>query len=251
MSKTPEETADFLFPLTRRQTRTERVTAELADLSRLPRRRVLTQAQETHKDRRLASETLIAVVRGFLRAGDENAANTALEALIERLRPAVRARAQRWSALFPADVSNAEDDAILKLVGYLRSTDSGQEFWECNFIHCFNKRLDDLFRQIAGQRKETLSLTSKWADGDERDHLDETPDAASESAFAAIFDDIVTQETIQALSREIPRLTEYLFLHTQGYTDKEIAVKMGVTDRTLRNWKDRAKIVLTTLRTRP
>ncbi len=247
MSKTSEEAADFLFPLTRRQTRTGKVTAELAEMNRLPRRRVLVWVQEKRKDHWLAHETLVAVLRGFLRAGDRDAADAVLEALINRLRPAVTARAKRWSVLFPADVDNAEDEAVRKLISYLRSTDAKEEFWECNFTFCFNKRTDDVFKRAAAERGAAVSLTSAWADGEERDRLETLPDRESESAF----DDIETQELIQALDQAVPRFAEYLHFHRNGYTDKETAVHLDVTDRTLRNWKDRAKIILTTLEVRP
>lgn len=246
MSKTSEETADFLFPLTR-HTRADKATLELKELSRLPIRQVEARAKETHKDCWLARETLVAVVRGFLRAGNQKAADTVLTALIDRLRPDLKARARAWRTLSPVDFNDAEGEAVMKLMACARSTEVKEEFWECNFAHCFKFRVDDVFKRAAGQRKDILSLNSTWADGDERDRLDETPDAASESAF----NDIETQELIQTLNQAVPGIAEYRYLHEQGYTDKEIAVKMNVTDRTLRNWKDKARAVLTTLRSCP
>lgn len=247
MSKKYEEAADFLYPLTSRRTRTDAVTAELAALSRLPARQVMARAQETHADRRLARETRVAVVRGFLRAGNEKAADDVLTALIDHLRPALKARAQQWSAVFPADVDDAVEDAVLKLIGYVRATDAGQEFWECNFAHCLKLRMAETFRHAATQRRNTLSLTTTGADGKERDRTEETADPEGEMAF----DDIETQALIRAINQAVPGFAGYLFLHTQGYTDKEIAPKLGVTDRTLRNWKDRAKALLPILRPQP
>ncbi len=245
--KTVEEATDFLYPLGPRRTRTDAVTAELTVLSRLPVRQVVARAQETHADRRLTRETRVAVVRGFLRAGNQKAADDVLTALIDHLRPALKARAQQWSAVFPADVDDAVEDAVLRLVGYIRSADAGQEFWECNFAHCLKLRMAEAFRHAAAQRRNTLSLTTEGADGGERDRTDETADPEGETAF----DDIETQALIQALNQAVPGFAEYLLLHQNGYTDKEIAPKLGVTDRTLRNWKDRAKVLLPTLRPQP
>lgn len=246
-NKTSEEAIDFLYPLTSRHTRTDAVTAELAALSRLPARQVLAQAKETHKDRRLAHETLVAIVRGFLRAGNTKASDAALTALIDRLRPLVKARAQQWSAVFPADVDDAVEDAVLKLIGYIRATDAGQEFWECNFAYGFKFRLSDAFKHAARQRQNTHSLTAKWADGKERDQGDDLPDTASEIAF----DDIETQQMVQAITQAVPGFAEYYTFHKLGYSDKEIAVKMKVTDRTLRNRKHKAESVWNTLRPQP
>ena len=247
MSKISEEAADFLFALTRQHTRTETVTAELTALSRLPVRLVLARAEETRKDRRLAHETLVAVVRGFLRVGNITAADTVVTALIDRLRPIVRAQAQQRSALFMADVDDAVEDALLKIIQYIRSTDAGQEFWECNFAHGFKFRLADAFRRAARQRRNTLSLTSEWADGAERDRVDALPDTASEIAF----DDIETKQMIQAITQAVPGFDEYYTLHRFGCTDKEIAARMVVSDRTLRNWKHKAEAVWNTLRPTP
>jgi len=244
---TVEEAADFLYPLTSRHTRTDAVMAEMTALSRLPIRQVVARARETAPDQRLARETLVAVVRGFLRAGHQKAADEVLTILIDRLRPAVEARGRRWSALFPADADNAEGDAVLTLIAHIRSTEAGQEFWECNFVFCFHKRLDDAFLRAARQRRDVSSLTSERADGTERDRAEEAADPQGEAAF----DDIETQELIEALNRQVPGFAEYYFLHQNGYTDKEIAPKLGVADRTLRNWKDRAKTILPTLRPQP
>ncbi len=239
--------ADFLFPLTSRHTRTDAVTAELIALSHLPTGQVVVRAKETSRDRRLAHETLVAVVRGFLRSGNIQASDAALTALIDRLRPLVKVRALQWSALFAADVEDAVEDALLTLIGYIRSTDAGQEFWECNFAYGFKFRLSDAFKHAARQRRKTQSLTTEWADGKERDQGDDLPDTASETAF----EDIETQQMVQAITQAVPGFAEYYTLHRLGYNDKEIAAKMGVADRTLRNWKDRAKTLLTTLGTRP
>ena len=247
MSKTSEEAADFLFPLTRRHTRTEAVTAELTILSRLPVRQVLARAEETRKDRRLAHETLVAVMRGFLRAGNTAAADAVLTALVDRLRPIVKAQAQQWSVLFVADVDDAVENALVKIIGYVRSTDAGQEFWECNFAYGFKFRLSDAFRHAARQRRNTLSLTSEWADGEERDRMDALPDTASKIAF----DDIETQQMVQAITQAVPGFAEYYTFHKLGLTDKEIALNMGVADRTLRNWKHRAESTWNTLRPQP
>lgn len=249
MSKTSEnkileEAADFLYPLTSRHTRTDAVTAQLVALSRLPAGQVVVRAQEMHKDRRLAHETLVAIVRGFLRAGNTKASDAALTALIDRLRPLVKARALQWSALFAADVDDAVEDALLSLIRYIRNTDAREEFWECNFAYGFKFRLSDAFKHAARQRQNTHSLTAEWADGKEHDQGDDLPDTASEIAFDAI----ETQQMVQAIAQAVPGFAEYYTFHKLGYNDKEIAAKMDVTDRTLRNRKHKAEAVWNTLR---
>ncbi len=247
MSNTSEEAADFLYPLTSRHTRTDAVTAELVALSRLPAGQVVVRAKEIRKDRRLSHETLVAVVRGFLRAGNIPASDAALTALIDRLRPLVKARASQWSGLFAADVEDAVEDVLLTLIRYIRTPDAGQEFWECNFAYGFNFRLSDAFQHAARQRQNTHSLTAEWADGKEHEQGDDLPDTASESAFDAI----ETQQMVQAIAQAVPGFAEYFTRHKLGYTDKEIAAKMGVADRTLRNWKHKAETVWNTLRPQP
>lgn len=245
MSQTQSQTRggpDFLFPLSR-YARTEAVAAELAALGRLPRRRILARAAEASagRDGPLSREALTALVRGFVRAGDSEAADAVLDALLRRVRPALTARAAAWRTLSPVDFEDAAAEAMLTLAGFVRATGPTEELWECNFATCFKLRMDSVFLRAARRRRPTSPLTAIGADGEARDLLAETPDPRGEEPFA----DLEAGAVRQALIRAVPGLGEYLFFSDAGYSDAEIAARLSVSDRTLRNWKAKGREFLT------
>ena len=185
MSTIPEDNPcagpDFPFPL-QRHTRTEAVTAQLTEMGRLPRRGVLRRAADMGANR-LALETLIAVLRAYLRAGDGEAADTVLEHLTVRLRGPIFAKAASWTTIAPADREDAAGEAGLRLLGYVRNLSPTEEFWECNFTHCFTQRMSTILKAIGQAGTPTVSLSGTDDEGGERDGLANLPDAGAEARF--------------------------------------------------------------------
>lgn len=241
MSKVTEENSaspDFLRPLHRPgRTRTALVTAQLAELSRLPRASVLRRAAATQAAHRWERETLIAVIRAYRRAGDNPAAEAVTGCLVKRLRGAIQAKVSAWETLGKADGEDAAGEAVLKIIGYVSNLTPTEEFWECNFTQCFNQRMNTILTTLTRHPLRTTSLTLGNDDSEARDGLAELEDFQAQRPFM----DIEIQETIAALSQANPQMGEYLFLRREGFTDEEIAAQLGKTSRTLRNWKEQAR----------
>jgi hypothetical protein len=239
MSITTEDSRspiNFLYPLVKR-TRTEAVTAQLTDLSRLPRSQVLRRMKETDPSKWPARETLIAVIRAYTRVGDEEDARQVLEVFLHRLRPAIKARVKAWGTVVESDREDAEGQIAVKLMEYVFNTAPGEEFWECNFAGCFNTRTVNILKAFALQRTPAISSSVANASGEEHDLLAELPDAGAEIRFQ----DIEADELWVFLSRGNPQIGEFLYLCCAEMSDSEIARRLGVTDRTLRNWKTRIR----------
>ena len=243
LSRTPEDThstrPDFLPPLSR-HTRSEAVTAQLTGLSRLSRTSLLRRVASEERADRLALETLIALVRGYQRAGDRPAADSVLDALVPRLRSAARSKVASWGTAALPDPENAVEEAVVRLLQYVSRGTPSEEFWECNFTHCFGQRMSTILRDLSNQIRtgpQTVSLAGPDDEGEERDGLSNLPDPGAASDFT----DVETQEAVAALGRDNPQISQYWFLALRGYTDEEIAAYLKVTTRTLRNWKGKAQ----------
>ena len=238
------DTASFLAflpaPLTKR-TRTDAVTSQLAALGRLSRTQALRRAEGLAAGQEpLARETLVALLRACRRAGDADAERRVLDSLLRRLRPAIKARVWAWRTLAPAGAEDGEREAIALLVAWFLSDAPSEEFWECNFEFTFNRRLISALKAVTRRRVPTLPATLPDGDGGEWDRLADQPDPAAETAFL----DVEARDSLALLSRADPRLAEAAFLLREGFLDAEIAAQLGVTDRTLRNWKGRMRVLL-------
>ena len=230
---------NVLYPLTKR-IRTETVTAQLTEMSRLPRGQVLRRIGETDKNKWLARETLVTLARAYTRAGDEETARRALEILLARQRPAIAARVRAWRTLETSDHEDVEGQIVVKLMEYVANLTPSEEFWECNFTSCFDLRTVNILKAFAARRTPAISAFTVTASGEERDLLAEVPDISAEARFQ----DIEVEELRASLSRDNPQIEEFLYLHLAGMTEAKIAARLGVTDRTLRNWKTKMRAAL-------
>ena len=239
MSIIPEDNhppINFLYPLVKR-TRTETVTAQLADLSRLTRSQVLRWMKETDPNKWPTRETLIAVIRAYTRAGDEEAARQGLGILIERLRPAIKARVKAWGTVVKSDREDAEGQIAAKLMEYVFTVTPSEELWECSFAGCFNTRTITILKAFAARRTPAISSSGMTASGEEYDLLAQLPDTGAQISFQ----DMEAEELRVFLSRGNPQIGEFLYLCLTEVPDSEIARRLGVTDRTLRNWKTKIR----------
>ena len=156
---------NFLFPLQKR-TRSEAVTAQLTELARLSRSAVLRRAAETEPARRLERETLVALVRGYERAGDTAAADAVLVLLTERISRAVAAKAAGWAGLTAEDKLDAQRQMMLIVCEQARTLTPAAELWEGNFGHCFNRRCITLWRSLTEREIPTVPAEIQMSGGE-------------------------------------------------------------------------------------
>jgi len=225
---------NFLFPLQKR-TRSEAVTAQLAEMSRLTQSAVLRRAAETGPERRLERETLVALVRGYGRAGNKDAADAVLEMLIGRINAALAAKVSSWAGLTPEDKTDAQRQMIVQICEQVSSLSQTAELWECNFTWCFQKRLITLWHRLTDRKVITVPAETQTHDGETWDRLEQQPDPAD--AFA----DIELRELAALVSGGSAKKSEAIFLRMSGFSEEEIAARLGVTSRTLRNWTAEAR----------
>ena len=232
MSTTPVESlppVNFLYPLVKR-TRTEAVTAELTELSRLERASVLKYVASADTREGPAWETLVAMARAYLRAGDPKAARQVLDALVRRVGALIAGKVAGWEGVTSEDRVDAKREAIRLLLRCVLNLDAGQELWECNFRHCFNFRMISLWKKIVAGRGREVSLSAQNTEGETYDGLEQIADP--QDAFA----ELEGNDFCRLLLPDYPQISRLIHLRLAGYSDVEIAAQVGVTDRTLRNW---------------
>lgn len=236
MSQIPDDTktVDFLFPLRGKHTRTDTVTAQLAALRGLSRAAVLRRAAETDTTRRLERETLVAVVRGFLRAGSQDDAEAVLLLLFKRVSGAVAGKTSAWAGLTPEDKTDARLEILAILCEKVCDLRPGAEFWECNLTECVNRRLITLWHKMTDKALPVVSNTIEMSGGEMLDRIEQYADPAE--TFAAM----TLADLVSLVSGGHPKRSEALFLKISGFTDEDIARRLKVTTRTLRNWTTEA-----------
>ncbi len=227
---TDDKTAVFLAPLHGKHTRTETVTAQLAELSSLGPAAVRRRAAETDLGRRLERETLVAVVRGFLRAGREDDADQVLILLLKRVSGAVAAKTAAWAFLTPEDKVDARRQMAAILCEKVCDLRPGAEFWECNFTTSFNRASISLWHSLTDHALPTVPNTVQMSGGETVDRVEQYADPAE--AFA----EMTMESLVEIVSGGSVKRSQALFLKLNGFTDEDIAKRLNVTTRTLRNW---------------
>ncbi len=236
MSQIPDDTKtpDFLFPLRGKYTRTSAVTAQLTALRGLSRAAVLRRAAETDTTRRLERETLVAVVRGFLRAGNEGDAEAVLLLLFKRVSGAITGKTAAWAGLTPEDKTDAQREMLAILCEKACDLRPGAEFWECNFATSFNRAAISLWHKITDKALPVVSNTVEVSGGETRDRIEQYADPTE------TFGEMEMRDLVALVSGGHPKRSEALFLKLSGFTDEDIARRLKVTTRTLRNWTTEA-----------
>lgn len=232
MSFIPDDskTTDFLFPLRGKHTRTEAVAAQLAALRGLSRAGVLRRAAETEKDTRLEWETLVAVVRGFLRAGNPDDADMVLLCLIRRVSGAIAAKTSAWAGLTAEDKTDARQQMAAIVCEKVCDLRPGAEFWECNFTTSFNRAAISLWHSLTDHALPTVSNVIEMNGGETVDRVEQFADPSE------TFKNIEMQTLVEMVSGGSAKRSEALFLKLNGFSDEDIAKRVNVTTRTLRNW---------------
>ncbi len=225
---------NFLFSLQKR-TRSDAVTAQLLEMGRLSRSAVLRRAREMGPDRRLERETLAALVRGYLRAADKDAADAVLEMLIRRVSGAIAGKISLWPGLSPEDKVDAQRQMIGHICEQVSSLSPSAEFWECSFAFCFNKRLITLWHRLTDRQAATVPAEVQNRDGEPLDRLEQQADPAD--GFA----DLELQDLVALVSGGSAKRSQAIFLRMSGFSEEEIAARLEVTSRTLRNWTAEAR----------
>ena len=227
-------------PLQRRQ-RPAHVIQELEELNRQPRGVVLQRARETDQIKGLTRETLVSLARTFHQRGDSEAVRIILDALIARVSGVLRRKLASWH-VHAADKEDLQRHVIVGLCGYWLDAKDGEELWECNFTTPFQLRTLTLIDGFFPKTVRATSFQAFYDDGEETGMEKDIADPESMAPFETILQNLPERAALQALADHNPSWGRVIHdKYVAGYTEEEIALRYGVTSRTIRNWISEAR----------
>ena len=130
----------------------------------------------------------------------------------------------------PEDKVDARQQMALLLCEKVCDLRPGAEFWECNLTECINRRLITLWHSLTDHALPTVANTIEMSGGGTVDRVEQYADPAE------TFRNIEMHSLVEMVSGGSVKRSEALFLKLNGFTDEDIAKRLNVTTRTLRNW---------------
>lgn len=210
------------------------VEAQLAELRALPSD-VLVARLEKDACGNYANETLVSVTRALVLAGVPDEARRVLRILADRVRGRTARHLDVWRIHGREAREDAAQEILRMMLECVLSVQPDQEFWECRFWTCFDRRARSLLRDLHLRDGATLSLDalSQSSPGILRDPAD-SPPARAEAA-----------EALRHLPE--PARTAFYLRFYCGYREESgdageatIATILGVSGRSVRNYLRRA-----------
>jgi hypothetical protein len=221
------------------------VQALLESWSRVSARALLQKV--TSEDVATPNEALVAVARAFMRSGATEDAWRIIEVLSRRVAGRTYRHLSLWGIAGASQQEDITRDILHMMIECVLSTDPQNEFWECRFWTCFDRRVRTLLRDFASRRHDNV----EWNEDVERAATDVRPLSAS-TATIDWTDNIAAKALLDRLPE--PLRTAFYLKHYAGYKEESadgeptIASTLGVSGRTVRNYLRRAELLLAELR---
>ncbi|BDI30346.1 hypothetical protein CCAX7_23970 [Capsulimonas corticalis] len=211
--------------------------AELDSLRGLNAVRAARRAGEE----RFTNETLVTLARVCASEGAEDAVWDLLEMLTERVAGRIARHLQVWGVTQREAREDLCGEILTAMYDCIACREVSQEFWECRFWICFDRRARTILRDYR-------------ASGSEHAGLDAQPEALDIGALA-VDDQVIARSALAALPE--PLRTAFVLKHYAGYAEESsnpeeytIASTLGVSGRTVRNYLRRAQDLLAPWRER-
>ncbi len=121
------------------------------------------------------------------------------------------------------------------MVECVRSTGPHNEFWECRFLTCFDRRVRSILRDFSSSRPSDAALD------------DDIAETLPDPQTVDWTDDIAARVLLDRLPE--PMRTAFYLKHYMGYKEESghgptIASTLGVSGRTVRNYLKKAEHLL-------
>jgi len=182
-------------------------------------------------------EALVAVARGLTKSGLEAEAWTVVDILIRRVAPRTYRHLAVWGMAGGRDQEDVTRDIVHMMIECVLSTSPQNEFWECRFWTCFDRRVRSLLRDFSHRRVGDTS----WDNAAEQ-----LPDVRQ--AAVDWTDNIAARALLDRLPE--PMRTAFYLKHYAGYKEESavpeptIASTLGVSGRSVRNYLRKAEQLL-------
>ncbi len=225
------------YPLSRGYTREKGVLADIAELDRLPPsafwRRIANC--DFHQPDCPGLETLVYLVRSMCRSGRREDAWQIAEILIQRISRGVMQSLARIYGISRDQVEELKNDLLGELYEDWLSLEPADEFWEVRFGICLNRKLIDAKKRHQRIQEHEVVLTGASDAESSLDPLEQMPDLSATDPESAS----LVRAALDSLPE--PLRSAFFLAEHEGWTEESIAVHLGVTSRTVRNYLARAR----------
>ncbi len=188
-------------------------------------------------------EALVCLLRTYQRRGETDNAWRLAEVLLQRTVPFLNRHISVWH-LPPHYVEECIRDTQEQLLNDMFNLSAKAEFWEIRFWLCLKRRLLNVIQHYKRITEAEFHPTDTLEDGEQgEDSISRIPDSKSlPLANRALIADALAQ------LKEQERIAFTLF-HSEDWGQQEIAERLGVSERTVRNLLTRAEKRLAEWRT--
>ncbi|MEO7717554.1 MAG: hypothetical protein ABIY70_15245 [Capsulimonas sp.] len=213
------------------------VQAELDTLRGLSAARAARRAC----DEKFSNEALASLARVCAAEGAEDASWDLLEMLTERVAGRVARHLRVWGVMEQEAREDLSREILTAMYDCVLCRDVTQEFWECRFWVCFDRRARTILRNYRAAEPEHVVL----------DALPEAPAIVGLS----MEDHAMVRSALAALPE--PLRAAFVLKHYAGFPEESVspdeptvATILGVSGRTVRNYLKRAQDLLAPWRER-
>ncbi len=170
-------------------------------------------------------ESLVYLLRECVWSDDKNQEKRYCKQLILRSTGRIRKLLQPVSWMGADALQEMEQEIVVRCIEVWQDTGEKQSFWEVRFFFALDRLVHSVMQHAAAERRRSIPL-------ERVDDLAGAGNAPSESA--AILDSLTIRQALAGM----PAAARMAFVGVNlfGLTHTEIAHKMGVTDRTVRNY---------------
>lgn len=191
---------------------------------------------------RVPNEALVSVAREFVRSGAMADAWTIIDLLTRRVASRTYRHLAVWGIAGTGHHEDVTRDIVHMMIECVLSTEPRNEFWECRFWTCFDRRVRSILRDFSHRRQGEAA----WDETVERETPAELGRVAIAEAAVDWTDDIAARALLGRLPE--PLRAAFYLKHYAGYSEEgaepTIASALGVSGRTVRNYLRRAETML-------
>ena len=220
------------------RTREPAVEAQIRQLLSVPRSEFWRRAQISERESAewIQEESLVSLLRAYHRQGEENSAWKIAEILIKRSEYFIGKQLNVWKSLSGEDRSDCARDVIQQLLEDVFNESRSCEFWEVRYWLCLKRRMLNKVQKYRRIAEQELSSTIESFDGE---RIEESNTQFADTTSLTPHQLVEIREALSLL-KESERMAFVLFYY-QDWSQQEIANRLNVTDRTVRNMLKRAE----------
>lgn len=202
------------------------------------------KAEDRQEEDWIQEETLVYFLRFYHRKSDSNAAWRVAELLIERSAKYIRRQVAVWKSLTQDQQEECIRDVQEQMLLDLFNDQPNCEFWEVRFWLCLKRRILNRVQKYRRQREFEVD-TAPTHDEDNEYQADRDSRFADTSALTP--QQQAEIKAALATLKDNERIAFVLFYY-HDWPQQDIANRLGVTDRTVRNLLTKAEARLKTWR---